>query len=246
MSYEPWQVWGRQPDVEGSLSLRAAGELGEMESTKQLIKLIKQVYQPGMRILDVGCNVGHYLHGVRRLGQDIEYRGVDAYAHVVNKAKDYFRHDTQASFEVKDATQTIYPNDPYDIVFCCNVILHLPFCKPAVKNLIDSTKQYCFIRTLLSDHPTTIVRQCAENQFDEKGNPTEWVFQNTYNIQFFTDYIRSLGCDAEVIDDEYDPSVLDQEAKSLKRDGGTRIVGSGLQADGNILFNWKWVKITKR
>ncbi|NJO32920.1 MAG: hypothetical protein HC869_07035 [Rhodospirillales bacterium] len=58
MSFEPWQIWGRQPDVEVTLPRRATGELGEMESTKQLVKLIRGVYKPGMCILDVGSTSG--------------------------------------------------------------------------------------------------------------------------------------------------------------------------------------------
>lgn len=246
MSFEPWQVWGREPDVEVTLPRRATGELGEMESTKQLVKLIGDVYEPGMRILDVGCNVGHYLRGIRRIGADVTYRGVDAYEHVINKARQIFKDDRHASFDVKDIHQPLYPDHQYDIVYCCNVILHLPFFKKPVKNLLDSTSEVCFIRTLLSEHPTTISRHCRDNLFDDDGNPIEWAYQNTYNVEFFADHVHGLGYDIEYIADEFDPSVLQDEHKRLKRNHGTRIVGTGVQADGNVLFHWKWAKITRR
>lgn len=244
MSYKAWQVWGKRPEVEGTLAARAAGELGEMQCTQQLVKLISAVYEPGMRILDVGCNVGHYLRGIRRMDPKVEYKGVDAYEYYVNQATEFYRDDDKAGFEVKDIMQPLFKSDPYDIVYCCNVILHLPFFKAPVRNLIESTKKYCFIRTLLGPI-TTIVKRVDTNQFDEMGEPTDFIYENTYNTEYFLDYVRSLGCDVEVIDDEYEPAVLSQEYDALKKGRGTRIV-DGYQVDGNIMFEWKFLKITRK
>ena len=49
------------------------------ESTKQLVQLVSQIYKPGMSVLDVGCNVGHYLLGLRKKFPTLDYTGVDAY-----------------------------------------------------------------------------------------------------------------------------------------------------------------------
>ncbi len=244
MAYKAWQVWGKSPEVEGTLAARAAGELGEMQCTQQLVTLISEVYQPGMRILDVGCNVGHYLRGIRRLDPTVQYKGVDAYEYYVKQAREFYVGDANASFEVKDVMQPLFTSEPYDIVYCCNVILHLPFFKTPVRNLIESTKKYCFIRTLLGPI-TTIVKRVDGNQFDESGEPGDYIYENTYNTEFFLEYVRSLGCDVEVIDDEYNPEVLSAEYGSLKKGRGTRIV-DGCQVDGNIMFDWKFLKITKK
>lgn len=241
--YKPWQIWGEQPEIEETLALRAAGELPEMESTKQLAKLISEIYKPGMRVLDVGCNAGHYLRGLRRIDKNLNYVGVDAYEVYIEKAKKIYAHDAHAKFDVRDIMQPLLKENPFDIVYSCNLIIHLPFYKIPVKNLIDSTKQYCFIRTLLSDC-TTIVKRVHDPIFDESDEPLNFVYQNTYNEKDFIDYIRSLGCNAEIIKDEYNASLLAGEHEQLKKKSGTRIVG-GLQADGNIIFNWKFVKITK-
>ena len=67
MSSKFWQQWGKRPECELTLADRANESLPEMESTKQLVSLVSEVYKPGMRILDVGCNVGHYLKSLRRV-----------------------------------------------------------------------------------------------------------------------------------------------------------------------------------
>lgn len=242
---EPWEVWSDKPEAEGTLVDRAKGVLPEMESTRQLVDLVGQVYEPGLRVLDVGCNTGHYLVGLRRLDATLNYTGVDAYAHYIDQATEIFAQDPNARFQVKSVLEPLFPEDPFDIVYCCNVLLHLPEFKTPVKNLLASAKNVCFIRTLLGDN-TTIVRRAAEKGlgFDGDGNPTRYIHQNTYEQDVFADYIRELGWNVEFIADEFDASVLEREHVALKRGTGTRIV-DGRQVDGNIIFNWVWAKITR-
>lgn len=69
-----WKQWGKRPnDSERTLIERAKGNLSEMESTKQLVKLVSEIYEPGMRVLDVGCNTGHYLRGLRKISSNLDY-----------------------------------------------------------------------------------------------------------------------------------------------------------------------------
>ena len=65
-----WRVWNRNIDPERTLLQRATGELPEMECTKQLVDLVSEVYQPNMKILDVGCATGHYLLGLLRIDKN--------------------------------------------------------------------------------------------------------------------------------------------------------------------------------
>jgi SAM-dependent methyltransferase len=241
--YEPWQVWGTRSEVEATLVARATGDLPEMESTKQLVKLVSEVYEPNMRILDVGCNVGHYLRGLRRLDPAVNYVGVDAYSTYIEKAKAIYGQSERVAFYVKDIMQPIFPENPFDVVFCCNVILHLPDFKTPVRNLLESTKSVCLIRTLIGEH-TTIVKRLNKHVFDKEGNPLDYTYQNTYEENYFVNYIKDLGWNVEVIDDEFDPEVLNNEFISVKKGSGTRIVG-GKQADGDIIFQWKFIKITR-
>ncbi|HLF07718.1 MAG TPA: methyltransferase [Thermoplasmata archaeon] len=245
MAYEPWQVWGRKPQVEGTLESRAAGSLGEMESTKQLVKLVSEVWKPGMRVLDVGCNVGHYLRGIRRISSGLDYLGVDAYQHYIDKARLIFASDKHAAFQLKDALRPLFHDDPFDIVFCCNVLLHLPYFRVPLKNLVDSTRRFCFVRLLLGERTTIVKRVDDGATVDDDGSPSGFTYQNTYREVDVLRYLREdLGCQVAVVEDEFDPRVLDSEFSGLKKGAGTRIV-DGKQADGNILFGWKFLKISK-
>jgi len=243
--YEPWQVWGRQPEVESTLELRAKAELPEMESTRQLVTLISGVYQPGMRILDAGCNVGHYLLGLRRLDPGVRYVGCDAYPYYIKKAKAIIGEDDKTTFLVRDIMQPLFPDDPFDIVYCCNVLLHLPYFEIPMRNLAESTKRFCFIRTLLGQN-TTLVKLVRNPVFNASGEPLDYSFQNTYKLDRVVDFItQDLGCSVEVIEDEFRPEVIAKEFTSVKKGIGTKIL-DGKQVDGNIIFEWKYLKITKR
>ena len=85
-----------------------------MESTKQLVDLISNVYADGMNILDVGCNVGHYLSGIRRKFPKLDYVGVDAYSNYIEKAKKSFISNSHAKFEVKDIFQSNSIQDEFE------------------------------------------------------------------------------------------------------------------------------------
>lgn len=217
---------------------RARGELAEMEATKQLVEMLRADYRPGMRILDVGCNVGHYLRGIRRLDPTAAYTGVDAYPHYVELARELFANDRHAQFEVKSILEPIYPDDPRDLVFCCNVLLHLPGYETALRNLVASTARVCYVRTCLAEY-TTIVKRALRPVFSPEGEPLDFSYHNTYEVGGFTDFARSLGCAVEIVEDRCDPNAISREYDTTKAQVGTRIVG-GQQVDGNVIYHWKW------
>lgn len=237
-----WQQWAKHPEFEGTLVDRARGILPEMESTKQLVKLVSEVYESGMRVLDVGCNVGHYLRGLRRLDPGLCYTGVDATDFYIAQARDIYQDDPAAHFEVRNVFDPIFPDDPHDIVYCCNVILHLPDFRIPVRNLLNSTKEVCFIRTLFGNR-TTIVKAVDEHHLDDEGNPENFVYQNTWQKDYFSDQVSRLGWRVEFIDDEFNSEVLKDEYSRLKKGKGTNIL-DGIQVRENIIFNWMWAKIT--
>ena len=116
---EKWQQWDVDPIPESRYNIkRVKGELSEMESTKQLVKLISEIYQPDMKVLDVGCNVGHYLSGIRRKFPTLDYTGVDAYDYYITAAQQAFSNDPLAKFAVKDIFKPLFPNNKSDIVYC--------------------------------------------------------------------------------------------------------------------------------
>ncbi|MCK4822948.1 class I SAM-dependent methyltransferase, partial [bacterium] len=125
MDKNNWRIWETDPSVESSLLRRATGELPEMESTKQLVELVKEVYEPGMKILDVGCGPGHYYRGLRQIDESIKYTGLDATKPYIDFAKNAFS-GTNAKFIVGDIFNIPDEIGEFEIVVCCNVILHLP------------------------------------------------------------------------------------------------------------------------
>lgn len=245
-NYTDWQQWGKDPDSESRYNIeRVKGNLSVMESTKQLVKLISSIYEPGMRVLDVGCNVGHYLTGLRKKFPNLDYTGVDAYDSYIKKAKQAFENDPYAKFEVKDIFEPLYPDEPIDIVFCCNVFQHLPDFRIPVTNLLNSTKKVCFIRTFLGDK-TTIVKSSVTDDYDDEGNPLDFWYLNTWSKDYFIDFIGKLGWRVELIDDEFNSDAIQKEFESTKineYDKGTRIIGN-MQVVENIICHWKWLKIT--
>ena len=104
---------------------RAVGEMDEMESTKSVCSVLKTIYKPGMKVLDVGCGAGHYLKGLReRVDANINYTGVDATEYYVNLAREAYQDD--ALFRVGDIFNLDFEDREFDIVMCNNVVVHLP------------------------------------------------------------------------------------------------------------------------
>ena len=158
-----WKPWLEPSEYDLIMQDRALSNLPEMESAKQLVEIIQHEYLPGMRVLDVGCNVGHYLRSLRNYNQELRYVGIDFVERYISKAKEIFQEDKFASFEKKDVFEPIFPSQKFDIVFSCNVLLHLPEFKTPLKNILDSTKKVCIIRTLLGEK-TTMVKSVENNE----------------------------------------------------------------------------------
>lgn len=244
MGKNNWRIWEIDPSVESTLLKRATGELPEMESTKQLVELVKEIYKPGMRILDVGCGPGHYYRGLKRIDESINYTGLDSTRPYIEFAKKVFK-ETEAKFIIGDIFDIPEEIGKFEIVICCNVILHLPDFKIPVKNLLKSCKGYCFIRTLISDK-TYLHRLVYDDEFDEMNNPKKFVHQNTYSFKLVKDYIDSLGkYSVKLIDDKFDARALDTEFDNVKnRDVAATRILNGFQVSGNLIFEWKWLKIS--
>lgn len=247
MSEEIWRIWNKDESVEQRTFQRTTGELPEMECTKQLVSLISDEYQSGFKILDVGCASGHYYNGIKRIEQGISYYGIDATVPYIEFAKKYFADNSNANFELGD----IFNLDDghklqFDISYCCNVLLHLPDFREPVKNLLKVTKKTCFIRTLLSDH-THLSKFLYSDQFDENGEPTDFVFQNTYSFSLFKAYIETLGdFSVEFIDDVFDVEAINKEFVDFEeKQGAVTKAQSGIQIAGSKVFEWTWIKITR-
>ncbi len=247
MNANAWKIWDKDDSVEQRTYKRATAELPEMECTKQLVNLVAEIYAPGMSVLDVGCAAGHYYNGLKRVDGEIQYYGVDATAAYIDFARKHFARNPNVKFDVADIFEL--PMDfagRFDIVYCCNVILHLPNFQVPLKNLIAATRKYCIVRTLLSDK-THLSRLLYSDSFDERGEPTDFVFQNTYSYALLEKTIRALGnFHIEFIDDKFDAQAINEEYEGYRtvQSAVTR-VQNNVQIAGSKVFEWKWLKITK-
>jgi SAM-dependent methyltransferase len=247
MNTDTWKIWDKDDSVEQRTYNRVTGELPEMECTKQLVELVTEIYAPGMSVLDVGCAAGHYYNGLKRIDDKIRYFGVDATTAYIDFARKHFANNPNTTFEVADIFDLPDEYDgKFDIVFCCNVILHLPSFQAPLKNLITASKKYCFIRTLISDK-THLSKLLYSDSFDENGEPTDFVFQNTYSYEIVKKAIRSLGhYQIEFINDKFDARSINDEYNAYRSlQSAVTHVQNDVQIAASKVFEWKWVKITK-
>jgi len=247
MEKENWRIWDMDESVEQRTFKRVTGELQEMECTKQLVQIVSDIYNPGMSVLDVGCAAGHYYHGLKRIDENLKYYGVDSTVPYIEFAKDYFKDNENTEFAIEDIFKLPKAFDSrFDIVYCCNVVLHLPSFQVPFANLIKSSKKYCIIRTLISEK-THLSKFLYSDIFDENGDPSDFVYQNTYSFDILEKFIKSLGdYKVEFIEDKFDEEKINEEYQNFSgiQDAVTN-VQNNVQIAGSKVFEWRWIKITK-
>lgn len=247
MKAETWRIWNKDSSVEQRTYKRVTGELPEMECAKQLASLVASVHAPGMKLLDVGCAAGHYYNSLRRIDRAIRYHGIDATTAYIEFARRHFKDNPNATFEVGDIFDLPGKYDQgFDIVFCCNLLLHLPSVQIPLANLLRVARKHCIVRTLIGDK-THLSRLLYSDAFDDKGEPTDFVFQNTYSYALIAQAVRAVGpYEIEFIDDEFDAAAINAEHTSYgKLQSAVTRVQDGVQIAGSKVFEWKWVRITK-
>lgn len=233
------RIWERLWDEQtyGDLMRRRAlGLEPEMEQIKQLVKLIKKVYEPGMKVLDVGCGVGHFYPPLRKIDKNIIYHGIDVSEHYVKLARELFGNEKNFKIERGDIFQLNLEDNSYDITICYMVLPFIPDYRKAVKELMRVTKRHSFIRLLLSDY--TYIIKVYKKGF-KKGGPFE--YYNIYSEEEFVDCLKKCGArEVEVIPDEF--KIKMKRKKELPF--STYTYGK-LQIIGNIVLTWKVVHASK-
>ena len=122
-----WRGWDKNPEYERTID-RLKKKLPIMECSKQLVSIVSKFYKPNMKILDFGCAAGHYYYALKKLNRHVNYTGLDATKFYIDYAKDFFKKENNTHFD----RQSLFNlnkkyNKKFDIVYCCNVLLHLPF-----------------------------------------------------------------------------------------------------------------------
>ena len=142
MNEEKWKICDKDDTFQQRTYKRVTSYLPEMECAKQLVDLVKEVYKPGMNVLDVGCAAGHFYNGIKRIDEEIKYQGADATTAYIQFAQKHFKNNQNTVVELADIFNLpkIYAKQ-FDIVICCNVILHLPSIQILLKNLLTVTRR---------------------------------------------------------------------------------------------------------
>ena len=135
----------------------------------------------------------------------------------------------------------------FDIVFCSNVLHHLPSIDIPLKNLIKASKKYCIIRTLVSDN-THLARFYYDDSTNKKGELNNFQLQNTYSYDLIRKKIKKFGnFKISFLDDVFDGKKINKEytkKEKKKYPGLTRYV-DGIQIAGSKVFEFKWIIIKK-
>jgi len=264
---DAWRIWNKLPDYGEVLFKRAIGQVPEMESSKAAAKHLDGVLSPGSRVLDVGCGVGHYLRSLRnRFEFPFSYLGVDSTPYYIQLARKAFAHDASACFQVGDIYDLPFEPESFDIVMCCNVLLHLPSVAQPIGQLWRVTRGFMLIRTLVGKSSFRIKQvreweeglseqmpwrgQAQDPVFDEAGEPRHWHYFNIYSTKYMSWLCSALSGIASfeiVPDHDYDPQALgaDKWPDQVKPGDLTKVI-AGLQVNGYILEPWAFVKGWRR
>lgn len=88
---------------------------------KELAKILLENVKEDDKVLDVGCNIGVFSKMV--LGKKAHYTGVDISALAIQNAKKMY---PGVDFRVMDVFDLKFPKNAFDVVFCSDVLMHLP------------------------------------------------------------------------------------------------------------------------
>ena len=187
-----WEIWRKNSSIERSVK-RVKKILPEMEASKQVSSIIKKRYKKGYKILDFGCAAGHFYQSLKRIDKNINYCGFDATKDYIHFAKKYFKNNKNVKFDVQSlfSMSKMY-KEKFEIVFCSNVLHHLPSIDIPLKNLLKATKKYCIIRTLVSDN-THLARFYYDDTTNQKGELNNFQLQNTYSYNLIREKIKKIG-----------------------------------------------------
>lgn len=234
-----WRVWDRPVYTEygHQLQERATGARNEMEASKSLCKILKDIYKKGMRVADVGCGPAHYLYSLRkRLDENIDYTGIDATQQYLELAKDTFGQS--AEFILGDVLDIPCLDKTFDLVLCNNLLIHLPPSpKKAIKELMRLSRQHVVIRTICGPH-NYVIKQLLDDDILDTSN---YCYLNIYTRSVLRSLIEDVDKTATVTfldDDAWKPF---DNSESLQ---GTKTMGKH-QVSGNLIIDGSFIIISK-
>jgi ubiquinone/menaquinone biosynthesis C-methylase UbiE len=230
------QLWSEKEYGE-LMKRRALGQEPEMEQIKQLTKLVRGVYKPGMKVLDVGCGAGHFYPSLRKIDKNISYVGVDISENYLKLARKIFAGEKNVKIGKEDIFGLKFKDGSFDIVICYMVLPFIPNWRKAVKELVRVTKRHLFIRLLLSDF-TYIVKIYKKRHAEN----APYEYYNIYSEKEFVNQLKAAGArKVKILEDEVKINI-----KRKKELPFSTYTYGKMQIIGNIVLTWKIVHASKR
>lgn len=120
-----WYVWDKEATKDGyeSIAHQVADGLMKPEGRFEQWKDIDWLPgEEGWTILEVGCGNGNYCPFFTE-GKGMEYTGCDLSENMLDICEESYPDST---FVRGDATELPFEDDEFDMVFCSDVLLHVP------------------------------------------------------------------------------------------------------------------------
>lgn len=142
---ETWFVWDRDANKDGYKSRAhqiADGFYNHKHREKQWRGIDWLPGEDGESILDVACGNGNYCKFFTQRGLD--YTGCDLSENMLEQARE---NNPGFEFIRGDATNLPFEDGEYDVVFCSDLLIHLPseLEEAVVKELIRVAKKYAVV-----------------------------------------------------------------------------------------------------
>lgn len=252
------KAWSAAPSYGEVFYARATGQAPEMESSKAAAKKLRGIVVPQARILDVGCGSGHYLRSLRReFPFPFFYEGSDITPEYIALGKKAYANDPLVRFTVASVEELPYEPKSFDVVMCCNILLHLPSVTNALRELWRVTRSTLLVRTQIGNS-TFRIKQVPEPDvmngkedplFGADGEPKTCHYYNIYSERYIRWFLGSMPDVEDVLierDMDYDPRALGAGAwpEDAKPDDLTEVMG-GWQVHKYILQPWSFLRVTR-
>jgi dTDP-glucose pyrophosphorylase/ubiquinone/menaquinone biosynthesis C-methylase UbiE len=258
-----WQTYGTRDDQSFLIYYkRATGELPEMESSKAVASLVKELVLPGDRILDVGCAAGHYLRSLQReIAVKFDYTGLDATRRCIELAQQAWKGRRGVDFQQGDIYSLPFDDATYDIVLCSNLLLHLPSLQVPITELVRVARRRVLIRTLVGQRSFRIQEVLSsaddrtdrsitsapevEDEFDAHGEPQNFSYYNIYSQSYIERLMSRLPkvTNCTIFPDQrFDADKLAADLARYTAPDATRII-NGWQVGGDVLLPWHFISI---
>ncbi len=249
-------VWNGRRKYGEMLYKRAIGELPEMECSKALADMF--IGLAPNTILDVGCGPAHYLRSLKNNDlSPFTYTGVDATPYFLELARKAWEG---VDFIEGDIYSLPFDDSSFDLVYSCNLFMHLPSIKTPLEELIRVAKKHVIVRTFIGTksfrikevysaetHPDWVEQNGEE--FDEDGEPKEFLYYNIYSqsyIEKLLSKIPEVKNYRFIKDTFFDPDKIDGDNSYYDSCyDATKMIG-GWQANTYILQPWSFIIVEKK